>query len=154
MSSLHVGKAGQLVTMAESLMRGYNTAMPEVDTGDDIFVVHDRAGTFWRIQVKTAVGKPWAYGYSGRFALDVTQLERPKTPDLFYVLALQASQRWEFVVLSRRSLHVERQQHAVGNVSKGLLLLNLRFRPTDVMCSQRNWQSFRNNWEEWPVIRR
>jgi hypothetical protein len=28
--------------------------MPEVDEGDDVFVVHHSVGTRWRIQVKTA----------------------------------------------------------------------------------------------------
>ena len=71
-----VGRAGQLAVMAEFLLRGYNVAMPEVDVGDDIFVVHDRRGTLWRIQVKTALGKPRSYGYSGQFAVGLKQLRR------------------------------------------------------------------------------
>ena len=38
----YVGKGGHLAVMGEFLLRGYNVAMPEVDVGDDIFVVHDR----------------------------------------------------------------------------------------------------------------
>ena len=52
--NLYVGKAGQLYVMSEFLMRGWNVAMPEVDTGDDIFVVEDENDTFYRVQVKTA----------------------------------------------------------------------------------------------------
>jgi hypothetical protein len=51
-----VGKAGQLAVMAEFLLRGYNVAMPEVDVGDDIFVVNDGVERLWRIQEKTAIG--------------------------------------------------------------------------------------------------
>lgn len=36
---LYVGRAGQMAAMAEFLLRGYNVAVPEVDVGDDIFVV-------------------------------------------------------------------------------------------------------------------
>lgn len=36
----YTGKSGQLAVMAEFLIRGYNVAMPEVDEGDDVFVVH------------------------------------------------------------------------------------------------------------------
>lgn len=41
---LYVGRAGQLAVMAELLLRGYNVAIPEVDVGDDVFVVRDRDG--------------------------------------------------------------------------------------------------------------
>jgi hypothetical protein len=40
-SKSHIGKAGHLAAMAEFLLRGYNVAQPEVDIGDDIFVVND-----------------------------------------------------------------------------------------------------------------
>ena len=53
-TSLHVGKAGQLAVMSEFALRGYNVAIPEIDTGDDVFVVNDQKGAMSRIQVKTA----------------------------------------------------------------------------------------------------
>ena len=37
----HIGTAGQLAVMSELCFRGYNVAMPEIDIGDDIFVVTD-----------------------------------------------------------------------------------------------------------------
>ncbi len=94
----YAGKAGQLAAMAEFLLRGYNVAMPEVDVGDDIFVVHDHEGTLWRIQVKTAVGKLRDYGFSGKFAVGLEQLKTVKQPDLIYVFALRAADQWDFVV--------------------------------------------------------
>ncbi len=48
------GRSGQLAVMAELLWRGWNVALPEVDMGDDIFVVRDRMEHFSRVQVKTA----------------------------------------------------------------------------------------------------
>ncbi len=53
----YIGKAGQLFVMSEFLMLGYNVAIPEVDRGDDIFVVRDSDGNLGRIQVKTAKAK-------------------------------------------------------------------------------------------------
>jgi len=44
--------------MSEFLARGYNVAVPEVDRGDDLFVVQDESGDFDRIQVKTACATP------------------------------------------------------------------------------------------------
>jgi hypothetical protein len=43
--------------MSEFLMRGWNVAVPEVDIGDDIFVVRDENGEFVRVQVKPQLPK-------------------------------------------------------------------------------------------------
>jgi hypothetical protein len=65
---LYTGKSGQLAVMAELVSRGYNVAVPEVDIGDDIFVVRDRDGQLSRVQVKTANAKegPMGAGSSRR----------------------------------------------------------------------------------------
>lgn len=55
---LYLGKAGQFAVMAECLMRGFNVAIPEVDIGDDLFVVNDQSGNYRRIQVKTVTATP------------------------------------------------------------------------------------------------
>lgn len=61
--SLYTGRSGQLAVMAEFLFRGYNVAIPEVDVGDDIFVVKDSNGEYARIQVKTAIATKTSNGY-------------------------------------------------------------------------------------------
>jgi hypothetical protein len=43
------GKAGHLYIMSEFLMLVWNVAIPEVDIGDDIFVVQDDNGTLRRV---------------------------------------------------------------------------------------------------------
>src|SRR5262245_34189366 len=149
----YVGKAGQLAVMAELLLRGYNVAMPEVDVGDDVFVVHDRKGTLWRVQVKTAVGKRREYGYSGKFAVTKTQLEDEKTPDLFFVLALRAGDRWEFLTLPRRRLLAEAEVYRAGSPAGSNVVFLLRFGPSQVLCGTRDWQAYRGNWTEWPLTR-
>lgn len=58
----YVGRAGQLAVMSEFLLRGYNVAIPEVDEGDDVLVVNDRADRLWRVQVKTAIGVARGFG--------------------------------------------------------------------------------------------
>ncbi|UUO08694.1 hypothetical protein M4951_10325 [Blastopirellula sp. J2-11] len=52
MATQYIGKAGHLAVMSEFCIRGYNVAMPEIDIGDDVFVVNDTSGAYWRIQVK------------------------------------------------------------------------------------------------------
>jgi hypothetical protein len=42
--SLYKGKAGHLAVMGEPCLRGYNVAMPEIDKGDDVFIMNSPAG--------------------------------------------------------------------------------------------------------------
>jgi hypothetical protein len=56
-SNLYHGPAGEHAVMSELLWRGWNVAIPQVDVGDDIFVVEDEQGTFYRVQVKTATAE-------------------------------------------------------------------------------------------------
>jgi hypothetical protein len=149
-----VGKAGQLAVMAEYLLRGYNVAMPEVDVGDDVFVVNDRAERLWRIQVKTAIGVQRGRGWSGRFQLPLAQLLTETLTPLHYVLVLRRQNAWEFVHRARKHLAAEYRHHSVGSRVGDSLLLYLAFRETGLVCSQRDWQSYRNNWNEWPFIPR
>lgn len=148
----YVGKAGQLATMAEYLLRGYNVAMPEVDRGDDIFVVEDSTGQLWRIQVKTAIGKKHEYGYSGQFKISLEQLQMARKPDLHYVLALRAGDRWEFVIIPRATLRRLHRRAGIGSVAGEHVILNCRFTATEVLCSEADLQRYRNNWRRWPLI--
>ena len=72
--NLYVGRAGQMAVMAEFLWRGWNVAVPEVDVGEDIFVVKDESGDLWRVQVKTATAQPQWQGYSAQFSIALEQL--------------------------------------------------------------------------------
>jgi hypothetical protein len=65
----YLGKAGHLIVMSEFLILGWNVAIPEVDVGDDIFVVQDDNGTLRRIQVKTSASTTRQSGFSGKFSV-------------------------------------------------------------------------------------
>src|SRR5262245_60358577 len=96
--NLYIGRSGQLAVMAEFLRRRYNVAIPEVDVGEDIFVIRDADGALSRIQVKAAVGKGKQV-VSGKFAVPLEQLERPHTPELSYVFTLHRAGVWrEFLI--------------------------------------------------------
>lgn len=83
----YIGKAGHLALMGELCLRGYNVAMPEIDKGDDVFVVNDTSGAMWRLQVKTSAGakqkKSWRYG----FRLRENQIPYPSTRYLLHPFA-------------------------------------------------------------------
>jgi hypothetical protein len=150
--SAYVGKAGQLAVMAEYLLRGYNVAMPEVDEGDDVFVVENRSGELWRVQVKTAIGLRRGRGWRATYSVSRNQLQKERTPDLFYVFALRRESTWEFVLMSRGTLEDEVDDYHVGSRSGDDVVLTVTFQEHAVLCSRRDWQGYRNNWSEWPII--
>jgi hypothetical protein len=58
------GRSGHLAVMSEFLHRRINVAIPEVDVGDDVFVVKGSDDTVTRVQVKAATAKAQARSYS------------------------------------------------------------------------------------------
>ena len=154
-SSLYVGRAGQLVVMAEFLLRGWNVALPEVDIGDDVFVVKDEGGDLFRIQVKTATARPHVRGYSAQFAVGLSQLRTLRTPDLTYVLVVRRNSEWgPFVIVDRDTLRAEHELHRVGSVSNNKLILRLVYERARVGCGRRDLSKFRSDCSKWPLLPR
>ena len=152
--SLYVGRAGQMAVMAELLWRGLNVAFPEVDVGDDVFVVRDETGELWRVQVKTASAGSLSDGYSAQFSISLSQLENPRTPDLIYIFAIRSSSGWEpFVIIDRETLWQEHVTYGVGSLSQGSLVLRFSTQAGKLRCSDRDFLPYRNDWSKWPVIR-
>ena len=104
--NLYLGKAGQLATMSYFLARGWNVATPEVDVGDDIFVIEDKKGIFYRVQVKTSQAVERKDGnYSVRYNLPLAQLEAEITPEIYYVFVVYRNHEWaEKIIISRQDL--------------------------------------------------
>ena len=130
--------------MAELLLRGWNTAIPEVDVGDDIFVVHDRNGDLHRVQVKTAVAKRHKYGYSAQFNLSLSQLQMP-LDDMTYIFAIRLQDDWKaFVVIERKKIE-EYREDGMGSENRGRLILRLRFKGKCITCH--DLSKYRNAWD-------
>lgn len=153
MQNLYIGKSGQLAVMAEFLARGYNVAVPEVDRGDDIFVVKDQGGDLSRIQVKTAIAREGRHGFSAKFSVLRRQLDLPTEPDLNFVFAIRRAERWDdFIVASRERLYEEHFAFDAGSAAGGNVVFSVSSSGAGLRCSDRDWQPFRNNWSAWPVI--
>jgi hypothetical protein len=152
--SLYTGKSGQMAVMAEFLIRGYNVAVPEVDVGEDIFVVKDKEGELSRIQVKTATAKELKNGgFSATFNLQLEQLETPHTPEMNYVLVVRWQARWaEFIVIGRREMYDLHLTRGVGSVQGGQVVFALSFSNEDVRCKGNSLHAYRNCWSRWPPI--
>jgi hypothetical protein len=151
--NLYVGRAGQMAVMAELLWRGWNVALPEVDVGEDVFVVKDESGELWRVQVKTATAKPQQTGYSAQFKVSLKQLETLRTPDLVYIFAIRSLGGWEtFIVMDRSTLHREHEIHRIGSVSQGNLVLRVSQDASFLRCSERDLLPYKGDWSRWPVL--
>lgn len=79
-----------------------------MDVGDDVFVVDDRDGTLWRVQVKTGNASAHAIQaakpLSIQYLLSRRQLREAKPAELFFMMMARWGAHWRFVLISRRDL--------------------------------------------------
>jgi len=145
-----IGKAGQMAVMSEMALLGYNVAMPEIDTGDDIFVVNDVSGAMWRFQVKTSLGKTQKKSHSCQFSVRLNQITDSQTPKLYFVFVTRIGQEWKYIVIDRSILKHLMENESVGSKSKhqggiDYLQLSMTFHNNgDVICSKKKLSSYLN----------
>lgn len=153
-----VGKSGQLAVMSELALRGYNVAMPEIDRGDDIFVVNDVSGALYRLQVKTANATAKKQCYRGKFTLRPDQLHTATTPELHYVFAVRMGGFWKFLIISREVLNHLRQTARIGTefthkTGRKFLTLDMDFyQDGKVSCSGQDLSVYLDNWSTWKPL--
>lgn len=153
--SLYLGQAGQNYIMSQFLKRGYNVAVPQVDVGDDIFVIEDEAGLFHRIQVKTAKAIKTKNGFSSRFKVALPQLITEITPELYYTFVTDFDYNWQpTLIISRKELFDLYDAHAIGSKIDKQILLYFQFKlnPKEVICSKISFTFYLNNWSDFPPI--
>ena len=92
--------------MAEFLYRRINVAMPEVDVGDDVFVVKGTDAAVTRVQVKAATAKEQNDSFFALINVPFDQLSVPQdTPSLVYAFPIRHQNRWsDFIVIRRSTL--------------------------------------------------
>lgn len=121
----YLGKAGHLVAMSEFLVRGWNVAIPEVDVGDDIFVVHDREGILKRVQVKTSTASKRKKHYSAMFQVNKLQLADIRGSLVTYVFLARTEIGWlKPVIMAQNVLlgYIENQQMGTAHQDNVVLL--------------------------------
>lgn len=140
--------------MAEFLFRGYNVAVPEVDIGDDIFVVNDSDGEYGRVQVKTALATPTTRGYSARYALRFSQLQSSTVPDTWYVFVSRLETGWQsFIIIKQEVLYELYAVHSIGSLNqRGMLSLYFSYTEQTVHCGGQDLSRYLNYWADWPII--
>ena len=151
--NLYLGKAGQFASMSYFLMRGWNVAIPEVDVGDDLFVVEDQKGVFHRVQVKTSQATERLESYSAMFSVPFAQLNKEIIPEIYYVFVVRKNQKWANVLLIDRptllDLH-EKQQ--IGSLHSGNIVFYFVFKADKVTCSGVDITLFRDDYTNFPAI--
>lgn len=118
---LYVGRAGHLAAMAECLSRGWNVAIPEVDVGEDIFVVEDETSKLAKVQVKTATGKEMKNGFKAQFIVPLKQIndESTKGNDMRFIFVTRYNKTWQpYIIMTRKELQDKHLIEHIGSVTK------------------------------------
>ena len=142
---LYLGKAGHLTVMSEFLTRGWNVAIPEVDVGDDIFVVQDDNGTLRRVQVKTSTSTQRQNGFSGQFNVPLKQLRNLaniRNSDL----------RTKPVFIRQDYLLDYLQNEKIGSESEGNLNLYFSYSSDKIACSGLDLSKYISDFNDFPFI--
>jgi hypothetical protein len=152
------GRSGHLAVMSEFLHRRINVAIPEVDVGDDVFVVKGSDDTVTRVQVKSATATPQADSYFALFNVPLAQLSVPRdTPALVYIFVARFQNRWsEFIVIRRSTLFARVTEgggkRIVPLAGKAYVQIRIVFTKTGARCGPVDYQRYRDAWDPWPPL--
>ncbi len=151
---LYLGKAGHLSIMSEFLTRGWNVAIPEVDVGDDIFVVQDDNGTLRRVQVKTSASTQQRKNYKGQFNIPVKQLLNISKVPVHYVFIIRHNNGWNKPVIVRQDyLKDHYQNDNIGSLHKDNLNVQLTcYLDGKVKCSKIDFSKYLSDFSDFPLI--
>ncbi len=152
-STQYIGKAGQLAVMGELALRGYNVAMPEIDKGDDIFVVQNDSGVMWRLQVKTSRGTRQKRSKRFQFRIREDSIQAPQNPELHFVFAMRRRRRWQFLIMDRSVLRNYANNSNLGSLNRDYRQVAITLSDSDkVTCSGQDLTNLLGDWSTWPVI--
>jgi hypothetical protein len=150
--NLYVGKAGHLHVMSEFLMRGWNVAMPEVDTGDDILVVEDENDTFYRVQVKTAQATTRKDGYSFQVNIPLYQLKEYDA-NAYFVFAIRHVAAWgDMLLIPQTDMYGLHRQNLIGSEVGNHLMLYFSVKESQIICSKTDFTPYLNNFNDFPIV--
>ena len=139
--------------MAEFLTRGWNVAIPEVDIGDDIFVVQDDNGTLRRVQVKTSTSTVRQLGFSGQFNVPLTQLRNITNIPVHYVFIVRNNDHWTRPVIIRQDYLLDHfQDGKIGSEHNGNLNLYFSYFTDKVECSGLDLSKYVSDFTDFPLI--
>lgn len=149
----YLGKAGHLNVMSEFLILGWNVAIPEVDIGDDIFVVQDDNGTLRRVQVKTSTSTVRIGGFSGQFSVSVKNLRNISNILVHYIFLVRHNDEWSKPVIIRQDYLLDHfENNKVGSEAKGNITFYFSYETGNVECSGQDFSKYIKDFTDFPKI--
>jgi hypothetical protein len=149
----YLGKAGHLNIMSEFLMLGWNVAIPEVDIGDDIFVVQDDNGTLRRVQVKTSTATDRKNGFSGQFSVSVKNLRNISNILVHYIFLVRQNDEWTKPIIIRQDYLLDYfDNNKVGTETKGNIIFYFSYINGKVVCSGHDFTKYFKDFTDFPKI--
>lgn len=139
--------------MSEFLMLGWNVAIPEVDIGDDIFVVQDDNGTLRRVQVKTSTSTHRKNGFSGQFSVSVKNLRNISNILVHYIFLVRQNDEWTKPIIIRQDYLLDYfENNKVGTETKGNIIFYFSYINEKVVCSGHDFTKFFKDFTDFPKI--
>lgn len=149
----YLGKAGHLNIMSEFLMLGWNVAIPEVDIGDDIFVVQDDNGTLRRVQVKTSFSTIRKVGFSGQFSVSLKNLRNISTILVHYIFIVRHNDAWTKPIIIRQDYLLDYfENNKVGSIAKGNITFYFSYFEENVICTGQDFTKYVKDYTDFPRI--
>lgn len=149
----YLGKAGHLAVMSEFLMLGWNVAIPEVDIGDDIFVVQDNNGTLRRVQVKTSTSTKRQLSFSGQFNVSVKSLRNFMNILVHYVFIVRHNDEWSKPVVIRQDYLLDHfENNNIGSEHEGNITFYFSYSDQKVECSSQDFTKYVRDFSDFPFI--
>ncbi len=149
----HTGKAGHLAVMGEFCYRGYNAALPEIDKGDDIFVVNDSTGNMWRLQVKTAVGKKQKKSTMYQYRVKEKNIHQAQSPELHFVFVMRLADGWAYLIIDRAVLKNYVIQNNLGTLAGDYRQITITLHDDGrATCSKLELKNHLGDWNTWPNL--
>jgi hypothetical protein len=149
----YLGKAGHLTIMSEFLLLGWNVAIPEVDIGDDIFVVQDDNGTLRRVQVKTSTFTSRKSSFSGQFNVSVKNLRNITNILVHYIFIVRHNDEWSKPVVIRQDYLLDHyENNKVGSEANGNITFYFSYADKKVECSGQDFTKYIRDFTDFPQI--
>lgn len=149
----YLGKAGHLNVMSEFLMLGWNVAIPEVDIGDDIFVVQDDSGTLRRVQVKTSTSTIRKESFSGQFNISAKNLRNISNILVHFIFLVRYNDEWSKPVIIRQDYLLSHfENDGVGSEAKGNITFYFSYSNGKVECSGKDFTKYIKDFTDFPKI--
>ncbi len=149
----YLGKAGHLSVMSEFLILGWNVAIPEVDIGDDIFVVQDDNGTLRRVQVKTSTSTDRKDSFSGQFSVSLKNLRNISNILVHFIFLVRLNEEWSKPVIIRQDYLLDHfENNNVGSEAKGNIIFYFSYSKGRIECSGQDFTKYERDFSDFPKI--